>query len=65
MSISSGNGTEWSIIQGLNTKYKVNSYASVGYVDKRGKKRKREKKKTKAETIKVAVHSVRALYRFC
>ena len=29
-----------------NTKYKVNLYVFVGYVDKRGKKRKREKKKT-------------------
>ena len=30
-----------------NTKYKVNFYVFIGYVDKRGKKRKREKKKTK------------------
>ena len=29
-----------------NTKYKVNLYFFVGYVDKRGKRRKREKKKT-------------------
>ena len=29
-----------------STKYKVNLYVFVGYVDKRGKKRKREKKKT-------------------
>ena len=29
-----------------NTKYKVNLYVFVGYVDKRGKERKREKKKT-------------------
>ena len=29
-----------------NTKYKVNLYAFVGYVDKRGKKKKREKRKT-------------------
>ena len=29
-----------------NTEYKVNLYVFVGYVDKRGKKRKREKKKT-------------------
>ena len=29
-----------------NTKCKVNLYVFVGYVDKRGKKRKREKKKT-------------------
>ena len=29
-----------------NSKYKVNFYVFVGYVEKRGKKRKREKKKT-------------------
>ena len=29
-----------------NTKYKVNLYVFVGYVDKRGKERKREKNKT-------------------
>ena len=29
-----------------NTKYKVNLHFFVGYVDKRGKKRKREKKET-------------------
>ena len=31
----------------MNTKYKVNLYVFVGYGDKRGKTRKREKKKTK------------------
>ena len=36
-----------------NTKYKVSLYVFVGYDDKSGKKRKREKKKTKkAEMIK-------------
>ena len=30
-----------------NKKHKDNLYVFVGYVDKRGKKRKREKKKTK------------------
>ena len=32
-----------------NTKYKVNLYVFVGYVDKSGKERKREKKKTKKQ----------------
>ena len=36
-----------------NTKYKVNLYVFVGYIDKGEKKRKREKKITKkVETIK-------------
>ena len=34
-----------------NTKYKVNLYVFVGYVDKRGKKRKREKKKTEKQGL--------------
>ena len=32
-----------------NTKYKVNLYVFAGYVDKRGKERKREKKKTEKQ----------------
>ena len=32
-----------------NTKYKVNLYVFVGYVDKRGKERKRVKKKTEKQ----------------
>ena len=32
-----------------NTKYKANLYVFVGYVDKRGKERKREKKKTEKQ----------------
>ena len=32
-----------------NTKYKVNLYVFVGYVDKRGKERKKEKKKTEKQ----------------
>ena len=35
-----------------NKKQKDNLYVFVGYVDKRGKKRKREKENKKAETIK-------------
>ena len=35
-----------------NKKHKDNLYVFIGYVDKRGKKRKREKKKKKAEMIK-------------
>ena len=36
----------------MNTKYKVNLYVFVGYVDKHEKKRRRQKENKKAETIK-------------
>ena len=36
----------------MNIKYKVNLYVFVGYVDKRGKKRKREQENKKTDTIK-------------
>ena len=36
----------------MNTKDKVKLHVFVGYVEKRAKKRKREKENKKAETIK-------------